>query len=1231
MWKVLARLLLWPLTLVGALLAGAFFLIQQEPVQQAVAKRALKILNRKIAGSIDVKHVSLKLHGAVNVDGFVLRDADGDTIATARRIDAWLAPWDILRGRVHVLKADIEGLNAVFAMDSSGNNFAGAFATIPSQPADSMKSPLWVRLDRLHMDLDSLYVQVDTSFTKSFIEHAVEADVLLTDSVITYALEIVKETDFRLSSEGVVRVNSDSLFAGEVHFDGSSAYVRDNWAPDLPDLGRIELSAKADVFTRDLVSLFKIELSKVGSLGGDIEIDDFAGRPRVSLGATFTNIDLSAWIGDSVAHQFNGRVAVVKSESQSWLYDWTGRVELDSSFYDSIGIDAELETELFANSAALAGEIRTNAGQFDVRLFCEGLSPDSLSLYGRAVLSNAKVHELVAAVPDSLSPLSGTAEFSLTRVVPDELELDAVLALGPLSLGRYKLDSLALHAAVHGTEFTLDSTRLRLGSAHALLAARGDYTKSITTEVSAEIPAVEEFRDLLRPYLPQVDSLAGGLSVSGSGELSIADDSLSNIVVRGQLSSEKLVLGNTTTHNLLVDCTIFDLNGETIAAGITCDSVLAAGETITPFEFKLKGNWLSPEFACSFAARADTLQVSANGSANFTTEPYSVDLDELELNLFNTVWTNDFPVAVSFDSLHYEIEALILRSDYGVLRATGYLEIPGEQDLVIEFSGFRTGALSPILRTEIPDGRLNVRLQVSGRDTAVIGRVELVIDSVTYKSAHLADEIRLNADLGADGTLDARLLYQWYGDTAAIAAASLPASFSMENGLRIPEGEELAGTLQIDSLPLQRFAPWMSAGTLLDGFLSANLILKGSALEPDWDGEVHLDDGFYRDTRFGIAYKWIVLDADLRRDSLLINSLRATSRGTMTGSGFARLGVPWPEELDMELKFDRFEAVSSRIQKARLDGDLALNGPFDSLHAAGRLTVQEGLYRLTQSATKTIEPVNMDSVLAVLRGDSLEEGFNTDALYQSMSLDLNVEIPGNFWIRGAGLNTELFGELRLEKDHFQDATANGEIAVRNGTVNFYGQELRITDNSSFRFDGPVDSPELNVSAVYTGVERERGYEVTVKLTGTPDKSLAEFSGKFDDGTVMSEDEAIQRLLPFANVGDGSGFDAEQSVVDAASGQVSDIVSKASGLDVFEFRPGPGGLSDLSSGQLELGTYVTDRLFIRVFQPIEDPRAGQKVSIDYRLLDWMKLTAEQESRSQATTSSSFTVYLQFEWR
>lgn len=1233
MFKLLTRLLLWPLALIGALAASAFFLIQQEPVQQFVAQRALKIVNRMIAGSIEVDHISLKLHGTVNVNNFVLRDPDGNVIMRADRVNAWLAPWDLVRGRVHVLKATLGGMSGTFIMDSTGNNLAETFQTAPSTNTDTTKAPLWVRLDRLSLDIDTLAVQIDTSFRKTFVNHELAGDAFITDSVITYDIKLLQDGAFTLTSNGVVRPTSDSLFAGDVFFDGTSQYVRQTWAPELPDLGSIKLSAKSDVLSRDLSSLFDITLSNVGHVKGDIEIEEYKTEPRMSLGATFEKLDLSNWIGDSIAHEFNGRVALTKSRDSSWMHDWAGRVELDSSFYGEITATADLETELFADGAGLAGEIRTNAGAFKVRLRADGLNPDSLSLYGRAVLTDANLHAFVPAIPDSLSNLSGVAEFTLDDFPQQELAIDATLQLSALALGRYKLDSLSFHATVDGTTFVLDSTRVQLGSASALLFARGDYTNSIASEFVANIPNIEDFHGLLAPFIPQIDSITGDVELDCDATITFVADTLSDITLSGTLVSSQLSYSDIGATGIAIDLDNLSTNTETMKAAMNCDSVIIGGETITPITVTIDGAWMSPSFICSLAVRGDTLQLAASGFADYSNQPYSVELDSLTLNLYGTSWHNDFPVIASFDSLRYEIEALVMRSDYGVLRSTGYLENPGTQDLVVEFSGLRTGTLSPILRKEIPDGELNVRLQVSGTDQAVSGNMELSVRDVTYQKAPLADLITLNASLGNTGMLEANVSYLWSGDTALVATASLPASFSMQNGLRIPEGEQLSGTMRVDSLPLDRLTPWMAAGTIVDGYLSADINLKGSALDPDWDGDIKLADGFYRDPRYGIAYKWIVLDANLQRDSLIVNTFRATSRGTMTGTGFARLGVPWPEELDLNLSLDHFEAVSSRIQKARVSGNIALVGPFDSLNATGSITVEEGMFRLTQSASKTVAPINMDSVLAVMRGDSLDAGFNPDALYESMSLALDLNLPGNFWIRGAGLNTELYGKLRLEKGHYEEAFANGEIAIRSGTVKFYGQELRITENSSFRFDGLATSPELSISADYKGIEKERSFTVTVKLTGTPDRSLATFSGRWDDGAAMSEDEAIQRLLPFANLGSegGSGFNAEKSVVDAASGQVSDIVSKASGLDVFEFRPGPGGLNDLSSGQLELGTYVTDRLFIRVFQSIEDPRAGQKVSIDYRLLDWMKITAEQESKAQSSSSSSFTVYLQFEWR
>lgn len=1228
MWNWILRLLLWPFAFLAALAVAAYFLIQYEPVQQFAAQHTLAFVNREIAGSIQLERVGLTLDGRVALRDFALFSDGGEQLLSAKRLHARVAPWDLVFGKLHLYSVKVEELRGVVEIDSTGDNITAALATPPALEPDTTYTPLWLRLNRVNLDIDSVVVLIDSSFSYTARDWNVLADALITDSVITYVGTIEAKNQFTLSSNGVVRPYSDSLFAGDVEVSSTSQYLKTDWLPDFPDLGAINLTARGDVLKRDLMAVFDVSVEKVGHAKGDLEILNFADSARVSLGAQFRNIDLAYWVGDSVAHQLNGRAALTKSPSPEWTHDWFGRVELDSSYYGTIEVVADLEAQLFESAASVAGAVQSNAGSFELRVHSDGLSADSLDLSGRAMLSGAQLQAFVPEIPDSLSPLSGLVDFSFEQGPGSKLSADAKVALGSLSFGRYALDSLTFAATLDGTNFTLDSTRLRIGSASSLLFANGDYTDRISAVISLNVPKIEEFRDLLVSFTPQLDSLGGDLRAELTAELAFNDDSLSNVIARGKADFDRFTYGTYSASGVSVDVHSVETAAELFTAQIAVDSLNVFDESVTPIMLALDGSWFTPEFTCSLSVRHDTLELAAVGRIDLASTPLLIEIDTLSLNLFGTSWANDFPIELSLDSSHYEVGALILRSDFGVLRATGYLEQPGTQDIVLEFSGLQTGKLTPILRTEVPDGNLNLRLQLSGPDTAITGNIEMLLDAVTYQESQLADRVRLVGTV-ADGSVTADLDYIWQNDTALTIHASLPASLSIASGLIVSKGDSLQGTMRIDSLPLSRFQPWMTQGIRVEGSLSANLALSGSAEQPDWSGTLHLDNGFFGDNRHGIAYKWILLDADLLRDSLRINTLRATSRGTVTGSGFAKLGVPWPESLSLDLHFDKFEAFSSRIQKARLDGNLFVGGPFDSLNVDGNLTVQEGFYRITQSATKDIELVNIDSVLAGLRGDTLTEGFDPDAFYNSLAHDLNVKIPGNFWIRGNGMNLELFGELRVEKAHNELPTANGEILIRKGKVKFYGQELRIQENSSLRFDGPPEVPDLNITAIYSGIDKSRGpFEVTVTLTGTPDQSKAEFSGQFDNGTAMSQEEAIQRLLPFVG---NTGGSAEQAVADAASGQVSEIVGKASGLDVFEFRPGEGGLSDLSSAQLEIGTYVTDRLFIRVFQPIEDPRSGQKVSIDYRLLDWMKFTAEQTTAEQGRPSSSFTVYLQFEWR
>ncbi len=160
----------------------------------------------------------------------------------------------------------------------------------------------------------------------------------------------------------------------------------------------------------------------------------------------------------------------------------------------------------------------------------------------------------------------------------------------------------------------------------------------------------------------------------------------------------------------------------------------------------------------------------------------------------------------------------------------------------------------------------------------------------------------------------------------------------------------------------------------------------------------------------------------------------------------------------------------------------------------------------------------------------------------------------------------------------------------------------------------------------------QGTNIVVRIHGSMKRTQVELSGTDATGAEMTPAQviAVLTLGRMAESGLGSASatgELSSALTMAATGQLSGMVGRWAGLDVFEFRTGEGGLSNLSSGTLEVGTYVTDRLFVRVLQPIQTTQSGQEVSVEYRLLDWLKLRAQQSGKE----SSAFDLLFQIDWR
>ena len=138
-------------------------------------------------------------------------------------------------------------------------------------------------------------------------------------------------------------------------------------------------------------------------------------------------------------------------------------------------------------------------------------------------------------------------------------------------------------------------------------------------------------------------------------------------------------------------------------------------------------------------------------------------------------------------------------------------------------------------------------------------------------------------------------------------------------------------------------------------------------------------------------------------------------------------------------------------------------------------------------------------------------------------------------------------------------------------------------------------------------------------------------GQDPDGELTYED-IVSYLMFDRRASGGStlasheeeGSTLGETAATGLSAGVSGLVSQALGLEVFEYRPGSGGLTQ---GELEVGTYVTDNLFVSIIQSMEEEETGQEVILEYQLLPWLRFRGTREAHGH----SGFDLFFHWEWR
>ena len=234
-----------------------------------------------------------------------------------------------------------------------------------------------------------------------------------------------------------------------------------------------------------------------------------------------------------------------------------------------------------------------------------------------------------------------------------------------------------------------------------------------------------------------------------------------------------------------------------------------------------------------------------------------------------------------------------------------------------------------------------------------------------------------------------------------------------------------------------------------------------------------------------------------------------------------------------------------------------------------------------------------------------EQPAKTETQGVAVLLDVQADLGPRFYIRGAGLEARLAGQLEISGQPGQ-LVAEGIVRTVGGTYQGYGQRLRI-QRGILTFQGPVENPALNVLAVRTGLP----VDVGVSIGGTAARPIVRL---YSDPS-MSDVEKLNWLVlgrPPGAAGDGGQeralLSAAASALFAGQGDSETAnLMRSLGIDEISLRPGQDSTSILPretvAGTLRSATGTT--------------AASDFVAIGKRLSDDLYLTFEQAISGAST--------------
>jgi hypothetical protein len=915
------------------------------------------------------------------------------------------------------------------------------------------------------------------------------------------------------------------------------------------------------------------------------------------------------------------------------------------------------------DSLGVAGNVMTDGGRlaFDAIIDRPGIERHFV-VNARSLSFTPSRVGLIAAegefAGEIVADVSGTSLETLRG--PVRIDLDSALVRGvPVQRAHATVTFDAGRIVVDTADARIPGVRVGAHGAFGLIASRPDSLRIILDSESFEPLESILFDDFADPTQPRIAG-SGRAVASLFGSIESFDGSI-------DASAQDVLYVGRTVEAVRIEATGSGLLRDNLRYDVTvrADSVNALdGFADSLFATLTRAG---EDGEVRVLAFRDSLRSVNLASGFHQTETGSIwTLTELGFESGPGAWTLGSPAEIVVEGRTATIDGLtLLPSIGGAIVAAGTLAwSPAEPaaavdpalDFDIDLRRVPFGLVPSILRPAGDiRGAIDGNMRIAGSTRSPIVNATFDVTGVEYEGAGLERvEVRMRyADLLLDGEVNAIV----DGRQVLNGSGTLPVDLRFGPTERRLLERPITMSMVMETFPAAFMLGFTAGFSSVEGAFQGSIEANGMATSPELSGALVLVGGAATWDATGVRYVdaegTFIMDRELTAEldftARTINPRSGARGGTARLRGEIDLARPADPGFALQVVADRIQAAQRRDVEVVVSGTVDIGGQYTRPEIGGDITVNGGTLYLDEiyrqyMIVRLEDPLLFDVVDTTLISGPRALPRSSSPFLRNLRIEnLNVSVASGSWLRGREINVEVDGALNVLYDRL------GEGLLRmTGTLNAIRGTYRLeyppitrsfeVREGTIEFPGtPGIDPNLDITALYTAPRsRDEPLDIIAQVTGTLQSPRVHLSS--DAQPPISESDLASYLflgaptyaLNAAGSGGAFGSLGRQVLTNTGLGYFASGLQTLGqsfglvdyvGLSAAETAPGQNNSMGFFSGtKLELGRYLTPRLFVTYVQRLNSTSNDPGVRLEWRFID--TFTAELFALDRFARAPSF---------